>query len=300
MGQRPLDITFRDLESDLDFDSCAALQRLVWKFQDCDLVTPGMMRSCIKRGGLAIGAFSKDSRLIGFIFGFPVVTKTLNFHHSHMLGTHPDCKDRGVGTHLKQLQKQRLKDKVPLVTWTFDPLESRNAHLNFNKLGIRVRHYYCSLYGENPTSRLHSGIGTDRFLAEWWIDAIKHQLSGDSKSTKISWALRGKSFESKFRFPDEPRLNLEDRILQVEIPGNIQALKRNFPEVASLWREKTRIVLSHYLQNHYQVTGFKSVLDRSQNRISYYQIEKISESSKMNDSAWESGLLAPGIPGKIP
>jgi predicted GNAT superfamily acetyltransferase len=217
-----------------------------------------------------------------------------------MLGTHPDCKDRGVGTQLKLLQKQRLKDKVPLITWTFDPLESRNAHLNFNKLGIRVRRYYCSLYGDNPTSSLHSGIGTDRFLAEWWINASKHQPGRHSKASKISWALRGKSFESKFRVPDEPRFNLEDRVLQVEIPGNIQALKRSFPEVAHLWREKTRIVLTHYLQNRYQVTGFESVLDRSQSRISFYQIEKISESSEMKESAWESEVPALVIPGKIP
>jgi len=35
--------------------------------------------------------------------------------------------------------------------WTFDPLQSRNAYLNFAKLGIIVREYAADMYGETDS-----------------------------------------------------------------------------------------------------------------------------------------------------
>ena len=37
-----------------------------------------------------------------------------------------------------------------LITWTFDPLESKNGHLNLNRLNAVVKRYYVNLYGERP------------------------------------------------------------------------------------------------------------------------------------------------------
>ena len=42
-----------------------------------------------------------------------------------------------LGSRLKQAQRERaLAMGVHEMTWTFDPLQSRNAHFNFSKLGV--------------------------------------------------------------------------------------------------------------------------------------------------------------------
>ena len=78
-----------------------------------------------------------DPRVVhaGFVEGRP-------FHWSHMLAVDRSARDLGLGTRLKLYQRDLL---LPLgideVRWTFDPLEARNAHLNFNHLGAEVAEY---------------------------------------------------------------------------------------------------------------------------------------------------------------
>ena len=54
--------------------------------------------------------------------------------------------------------------------WTFDPLEIKNAHLNIHKLGAIVRSILVNFYGVS-SSRLQSGLPTDRLVAEWYLDS---------------------------------------------------------------------------------------------------------------------------------
>jgi len=56
------------------------------------------------------------------------------------------------------------------VEWTFDPLELKNAHFQFEPAGGHLPAIYSNLYGVT-TSPLHRGIKTDRLVAEWWLDS---------------------------------------------------------------------------------------------------------------------------------
>ena len=49
------------------------------------------------------------------------------------------------------------------------PLVAQNAHLNLNGLGADIERYVPEMYGSNTGSDLHSGLGTDRFVALWRI-----------------------------------------------------------------------------------------------------------------------------------
>jgi predicted GNAT superfamily acetyltransferase len=238
-----------------------------------------MMKSCVTRGGIALGAFDPDQKLCGFLFGFPVCAPGLELHHSHMLAIHSHFRDFGIGTSLKLAQKKLLQKKLPLITWTYDPLEARNAHLNFNKLGIVVRHYYRDLYGTAPSSLLHQGIGTDRFLAEWWINL--NNVSNDyDLSKQAEWCLKGKPFNGKFRQPSEVQLDLDLQSILLEIPNDIQKLKNVSSEISKKWRIESRHVLTHYLEKNYQVEGFHTTTGPYGNRIPYYRLEK--KKSKIN------------------
>ena len=63
-----------------------------------------------------------------------------------------------------------LEQGLDLIVWTYDPLESVNACLNFGKLGGLSDDYQVNLYGET-TSKLHAGSATDRLTLKWMVDS---------------------------------------------------------------------------------------------------------------------------------
>ncbi len=82
----------------------------------------------------------------------------------------PEARDHGIGRRLKLYQRSLVAELgVTQILWTFDPLVSRNAHLNLNALGARVTDYVPDMYGADTGSALHQGIGTDRFVVAWEV-----------------------------------------------------------------------------------------------------------------------------------
>jgi len=64
------------------------------------------------------------------------------------------------------------------MTWTFDPLQSLNAHLDFAKLGVVADAYKINFYGESTSSFLHKiGTGTDRLWVTWLLDSERVSAS---------------------------------------------------------------------------------------------------------------------------
>ena len=91
--------------------------------------------------------------------------------HSHMTGVVESYRNRGVGRMLKLFQREEALGRgIRRIEWTFDPLETRNAHFNFNRLGAFARKLIANFYGVT-TSPLHRGLPTDRLLVEWELDS---------------------------------------------------------------------------------------------------------------------------------
>src|SRR5262245_4198184 len=133
----------RECSTFQDFDACMQMQRAVWQFEPID-VTP--LRSFIitqRSGGFTLGAFDKSEKLLGFAYALPAFDETLRpYYYSQMLAVEPSLQNAGLGVKLKLAQRDHaLKTGIRLMTWTFDPLQSRNAHLNIVKLGGVVRRY---------------------------------------------------------------------------------------------------------------------------------------------------------------
>jgi predicted GNAT superfamily acetyltransferase len=90
-----------------------------------------------------------------------------------MTGVRDAYRNRGVGRQLKLFQRdEALGRGIRLILWTFDPLETRNAYFNLNRLGAICREYRENLYGIT-SSPLHRGIPTDRLVAEWHLDSAR-------------------------------------------------------------------------------------------------------------------------------
>ena len=77
------------------------------------------------------------------------------------------------------------------MTWTFDPLQSRNAHFNFAKLGVVSETYKVDFYGPETSSMLHRN-GTDRLWVRWLLDSrrVRDRIAGKSSRVETLDALR--------------------------------------------------------------------------------------------------------------
>ncbi len=156
----------RDLEILADLDLVLRLEKEVWGLEDAD-VTPITLAVALKAAGsICLGAFD-DNQLVGFALAFPSLERGRVGFHSHMLAVSASHRGRNLGYELKLVQRQRaLALGVREMTWTFDPLRSRNAHLNFHRLGVISDTYRVDFYGPQTSSPLHRN-GTDRLWVTW-------------------------------------------------------------------------------------------------------------------------------------
>jgi predicted GNAT superfamily acetyltransferase len=163
----PAEIEIRHCHSLAEYDECVRLERSTWGE---DITVPAAIFVVAHHsGGQVLGAFD-DGRIIGFTLALAGLRGAQRFLHSHMTAVLPAYQNRGVGRRLKLFQRQdALKRGIPLVEWTFDPLELKNAHFNLARLGAVARRYIPDCYGVT-NSPLHAGLPTDRLVAEWWLD----------------------------------------------------------------------------------------------------------------------------------
>lgn len=265
----PDGVTFRPFSSLPDYAACVELQRSTWGRNFSDVVPLSILKITQKAGGIAAGAFSPEGLLLGFVYGLAGYVDRRPFHWSHMLAVEPAARDLGLGTRLKLYQRELL---LPLgveeVRWTFDPLEARNAHLNFNRLGAEVAEYVEEMYEGEEGSELFEGIGTDRFILSWRIAgerverALADRRAGSADPFREApVANPGGALDD---LPDAPRV-------RIEIPESIQDFKAARPEAAPAWRESTRRAFERYLARGYRVEAFY----RDTGRRCFYGLEKL-------------------------
>jgi len=159
----------RALSGHEEFAEAVRLQKIVWGFDDLELLPVRFFIVASRIGGQTFGAFD-GTRMAGFLLAIPGIKKDgTQYLHSHMLGVLKEYRDAGVGQMLKRAQREdALARGIPLIEWSFDPFEAKNAYFNLERLGAIVRNYVPNMYGirMNP---IDGGLPTDRCIAEWWI-----------------------------------------------------------------------------------------------------------------------------------
>ncbi len=161
-------VIIRKIESFEGMDACVHLQQSVWQFNDLDIVPRRMFVVARAVGGQIFGAWD-ETRLAGYAFAIPGVRNGRSYLHSHMLAVSPAYRNRGIGARLKFAQREdALARGIELIEWTFNPLQTKNAYFNLEKLGVIVRRYSPDFYGPS-TSPIHGILPTDRLHAEWWL-----------------------------------------------------------------------------------------------------------------------------------
>lgn len=163
-------VTIRPCHAIAEFEQMVELEIRVWKFVERDVVPSQMYVVASKIGGQVLGAFV-DDKMAGFVLAYPGIRDCTPYLHSHMAAVLPEFRDLGIRRRLKLAQREdALARGISLVEWTFDPLQTKNAHFNICRLGATVRRYLTDVYG-STSSPLHAGLPTDRLVAEWHLES---------------------------------------------------------------------------------------------------------------------------------
>ncbi|MFT4166831.1 MAG: GNAT family N-acetyltransferase [Microlunatus sp.] len=242
-------VRVRELSGIAEMVAASTLWDTIWaRREDGHEVDPALMVALSHAGGYLAAAFDDDA-MIGAVLGFwgRPAAGTL---HSHVTGVLPSYAGQGVGAAIKNHQRSWVLDRGGVaITWTFDPLVSRNAHFNLNRLGARPDHYLHDLYGE-LSDDINRGDPTDRLLVRWSLTTPPPPPSRRPAAALLA------------NHDGEPVVGLSldgidsDAALTVAVPDDIEALRRSDPAAASLWRVAVRQAMAPLLERDWLVTGF--------------------------------------------
>ena len=258
-------VTLRVLGHLDEFRECVSLQIATWG-RDAETVPASLLLAAMKVGGLAIAAYDAGGSMIGFVFGIGGADAHGPLHWSHMLAVSTHARGSGIGRALKERQRSELASRgVHRIAWTFDPLQSRNAHLNVNRLGARVVEYVDDMYGSTD-SPLHLGMATDRLVVmsePEGLAAARHPVvkADDAPILTLS-ELGGGSLT-----------DVVSPMVLVEVPWNIEGIVQSDSSLAIRWRIATRRHFHFAMARGYAVTGFLN--DRDALRA-YYCFTSVS------------------------
>jgi len=255
-----LEVVVRAVTTQQEYRQCVELQRDTWGPSFAELVPPALLQVTQKVGGIAAGAFDTSDRMVGFVYGLTGLKDGELTHWSHMLAVRQEWEGRGLGRRLKVYQRDRLLALgVGTALWTFDPLVSRNAHFNLNRLGVTVVQYVPDMYGDTG-SELHSGLGTDRLLVRWDLasERVERALTLGRVLTEVvpphastvCLDRDGEPLSAPARYPEDP-------LVKLAIPSDIQTVKTESSDLGRQWREATRQAFLWYLSRGYEIQGFE-------------------------------------------
>ncbi|GIH26789.1 hypothetical protein Aph01nite_50990 [Acrocarpospora phusangensis] len=243
-------VELRELHEIPEFEQAFRLFDDIWHPEPLNApVSVEMMRALSHAGNYVAGAYDGEE-LVGASVGF-LAAPVGEVLHSHVTG----AVRKGAGHALKLHQRAwALARGLDRVTWTFDPLVRRNAHFNLAKLGARPEAYLREFYGV-MADEVNAGDESDRLLAVWRLT-----------SPEAVTAASGRPYQPGRAAEAEPGLLAEygkpvarvagGRVVLVELPEDIEAVRRADPGAARAWRLAVREVLGGMMDEGATVTGF--------------------------------------------
>ena len=258
-----------------DFDACVLLQRAVWGLGDLEITSALQMIATIHAGGMLHVVESAEGQAVGFAYAFPGLRGGSPHFHSDMLAVLPEHQKLGLGVRLKWAQREEaLARGIVLMTWTYDPLQARNANLNLRRLGGEATEFVEDLYGIT-TSSLHHGLPTDRLLVRWELRAPRVEeraregepprtvaLSDVPRINEVKW-------QGGWPVSSEPRLDLDSAELLLEIPPDWDVLCQAAPRMAEAWHSVARRAFQTYFARGYRAADFAPTEDSGRRRPFY-------------------------------
>lgn len=244
-------ITYKVLKTNEEMELVQQVEVAVWGTSP---IPTHQTLTAVKHGGTVIGAFDGE-KIIGFSYGFAGFENGQVSLCSHMLGILPEYRESGIGAELKQQQKE-LATKIGYdqMTWTFDPLQTRNAYLNLTKLHGVCDTYIEDCYGKMEDG-LNGGLPSDRFQIDWWItsDYVNQfeKTEYNNPTLLATWTYNNQHLPKCEDLNDDGLAELKARAYLVPVPADITLLKDQDLDLAIDWRLKTRKMFKMLFQSGY-------------------------------------------------
>ena len=228
-------------------------------------------------GGVVLIAWDGDLP-VGFCLGFLGLTEPERRlkHCSHVAGVLPDYQGRGVGNMLKWAQRDAvLETGVDHITWTYDPLETRNGRLNIHKLGAVCNTYKRNVYGELRDA-LNWGVPTDRFRVDWWLNSprvLAHKAGNQHAKSFTEWlavgarVVNGDTRTQHIGSIDNAAFGQKQ--LLVAIPKDFQSVKKADVALGLAWRMHAREIFERAFS-----AGFATTDLLVEDQLCYYLLER--------------------------
>ena len=202
-----------------------------WLINGSTEITSNLLQAMVHTGSYLSGAYI-ENKLVGAAFAFPATNGGLHLH-SHMTAVLEEYRDQGVGYALKIDQWHwAKKNNFSEISWTFDPLVSRNAKLNLIKLGVNISSYHPNFYGDMPDA-LNAGDESDRLMVSW-------KVVGDNPVQR------------------ELLLTPKPNDILIQIPADIVAIRSKDRQENLRWRRKVREQFLQAFEKGGQVVGFSA------------------------------------------
>jgi predicted GNAT superfamily acetyltransferase len=253
-----MEVDIRLVEEPADYWAVEDISKAAWGLEDYREVIPAhLMITFQQNGGLLLGAWL-DGKLVGFSVGFIGLTADGQVKFcSEQLGVLPEYQSLNIGHQMKLAQRDHMLARgIGHITWTYDPLETKNGNLNLHKLGAVCNTYFVNLYG--TAAGINAGLPTDRFQVDWWLNSAhvtERLMAGSPNSLArlqaegvpiVNAANEGRPLKSITPFSG-------NRLL-MQVPASIRALKQANPELALAWRLHTRELFMALFAQGYKAT----------------------------------------------
>ena len=287
-------IDIRPITSLEEMRAAEDVQRETWQMSDDELMSAHSLHALAFNGAALIGAYD-NGRLVGLVLGTlatipnpqrpdqPAAERLKMY--SVMAGVLPAYQGQGIGRRLKLAQREfALQMGIPLITWTFDPLESRNGRLNIARLGATCHTYLRHFHGD--MGGINAGLPTDRFDVDWWIGSrrVEERARDEARPLALTTLLqRGATILNPAAFdarglpvptdaaPQLPRSDLP--FCLVKIPAAFQAIKTPDFALAQTWRRHTRQLFETLFTAGCTVTEFFHKQEENGRARSYYLLQ---------------------------
>lgn len=263
-------IDYRELTSNEDFTQCILLQKEVFNFSDVDIISPLFLKLIARNNppiGISMGAFElTENKLVGIIIGF--ATFNSKSIYGVLQGVNPEFRNQEIGLNLLiKLREVALNKGLELMEGIVDPLEANLAKLFFTNLGFNGIKYEPQAY-KYTGNDINKSIPIDKVLIKWnfnsqtTIEKINYRKGLDNVNTL-----------NEIPIATETNKPNSENVL-IEIPNDFKEVKNNDWEQALNWRNSTREIFTHYLnQKNYIIVDFIKKLENQTFR-SYYLLEK--------------------------
>jgi len=269
------EIGIRTARERADYDVCVALQEEVWGLEALEVTSAIQMIASTFAGGLVHLAETADGQAVGFAYAFPALTGGAHLH-SDMLAVLPAYQKKGVGARLKWAQRSdALQSGLEFITWTFDPMQAVNAHLNLRRLGGVATEFHPDFYGRT-SSALHHGLPTDRLLVRWQLKAprVVERAAAPLPASAVAPPpdlprVNDVKWQAGWAVSSPPHLDLEEPELLLEIPPDWNVICQTAPRMAEDWQGKVRAALAAYFKRGYVAADFLPTEDAGRRRPFY-------------------------------